>query len=290
MSYLRNRFLHAAALLIAVPFSAVAQIDPSLSSLAEQTRVDVLRATTIQPLTPCFAGSVSCAQTVTGRVSVDSCQTSSSVYGVGYEFNGTLGQRVTIRSSSPSFRMAIALFDGRSGNSTIYASVQATANGLAAEITSFSLPYTGPYLIILSPLVPVTFGDYSLTVTCATAPPPTTSCLESSTNLCLNNGRFKVEANWQTNDGQSGVGRAVRLTSDTGYFWFFGESNVEVVVKALDACSFSNRHWVFAGGLTNVRVNLTVTDTKTGAVKTYFNPPNTPFQPIQDTSAFATCP
>lgn len=288
MSYLRNRFLRAAVLLMAVPFSAVAQIDPSLSSLAEQTRVDVLRATTIQPMTPCFAGSVGCAQTVTGRVSVDSCQTSSNVYGLGYEFNGTFGQRVTLRSSSPSFRMSIGLFDGRSGNSTLYASVQATANGQTAEISSFSLPYTGPYLIILSPLVPVTFGDYSLTVTCASA--PSASCFESSTNLCLNGGRFKVEANWQTNDGQSGAGRAVRLTSDTGYFWFFGESNVEVVVKALDACSLSNRHWVFAAGLTNVRVTLIVTDTKTGAVRTYFNPLNTPFQPIQDTSAFATCP
>jgi hypothetical protein len=59
----------------------------------------------------------------------------------------------------------------------------------------------------------------------------------------------------------------------------------------LDACSGSSGYyWVFAGGLTNVHVGLTITDTFTGVVRTYTNPQNTAFQPIQDTSAFATCP
>jgi hypothetical protein len=65
---------------------------------------------------------------------------------------------------------------------------------------------------------------------------------------------------------------------------------VEVVVKVLDACTFNQKFWVFAGGLTDVQVTLKVTDTKTGAVKTYDNPRGAAFQPILDTSAFATCP
>lgn len=51
-----------------------------------------------------------------------------------------------------------------------------------------------------------------------------------------------------------------------------------------------NRWTTYAGGLTDVNVILTVTDTMTGLVKTYVNPQGTAFQPIQDTSAFATCP
>jgi hypothetical protein len=47
---------------------------------------------------------------------------------------------------------------------------------------------------------------------------------------------------------------------------------------------------VFAGGLTDVQVELTVVDTATGAPQTYLNTQGTPFQPIQDTSAFASCP
>ena len=44
------------------------------------------------------------------------------------------------------------------------------------------------------------------------------------------------------------------------------------------------------GGLTNTRVRITVTDTRTGASKQYNNPQGTAFQPIQDTGAFASCP
>jgi hypothetical protein len=39
-----------------------------------------------------------------------------------------------------------------------------------------------------------------------------------------------------------------------------------------------------------VQVNVTVTDTMTGVAKTYVNPQGTPFKPIQDVSAFSTCP
>lgn len=114
-------------------------------------------------------------------------------------------------------------------------------------------------------------------------------CVEDGDTLCLNDGRFRVEATYETLQGQAGAARVVRLTDDTGYLWFFDASNVEVVVKVLNACS-RGRYWVFAGGLTNVRTVITVTDSQTGARKTYTNPQRQAFQPIQDTSAFSTCP
>jgi len=115
------------------------------------------------------------------------------------------------------------------------------------------------------------------------------ACSPTSTDLCLNNNRYRVSATWQTSTS-SGVGTAVALTGDTGYFWFFSSNNVEMVVKVLNGCGLNSRYWVFAGGLTNVFVTIQVTDTQTGAVKFYTNPINTAFQPIQDTAAFATCP
>ena len=113
--------------------------------------------------------------------------------------------------------------------------------------------------------------------------------MTDATTLCVNNGRFKVETQWTTLQGQSGAGQAVGVTSDTGYFWFFSSNNVETVVKVLVGCSIDSNYWVFAGGLTNVNVVMTVTDTQTGAVRTYTNPQGTAFRPIQDTSAFL-CP
>jgi hypothetical protein len=99
-------------------------------------------------------------------------------------------------------------------------------------------------------------------------------------------GRFLVEATWETSQPLTGDGHGVLLTADTGYFWFFNSANVEAVVKVLDGCGVNNHFWVFAAGLTNVEVVLTVTDQTAQTVKTYTNPLNQQFAPIQDTSAF----
>jgi virginiamycin B lyase len=116
------------------------------------------------------------------------------------------------------------------------------------------------------------------------------ACQGADGQLCLVNGRFKVQTTWTDQHNNSGAGHAVSLTGNAGYFWFFSSTNVEMVVKALDACGVNDNFWVFAGGLTNVNVVMTVTDTYTGKIKQYVNPQNTAFQPIQDTGAFSTCP
>ena len=122
----------------------------------------------------------------------------------------------------------------------------------------------------------------------ATEPAP---CTEDATTLCLAGGRYQVRAEWSVpSQGTSGHGHAVPLTGDTGTFWFFQASSVEVVVKVLDGCATNGHAWVFAGGLTNVGVTITVTDTQTNVTRPYTNPADTPFAPIQDTTAFPACP
>ena len=107
--------------------------------------------------------------------------------------------------------------------------------------------------------------------------------------LCLNEGRFRAVAFFQTREGVIRPAGARALTGDSGYFWFFDEGNVELLVKVLDACSLTGTIWVFAAGLTNVGTEITVTDTQMGTTRTYTNPPGTPFAPIQDTGTFP-CP
>lgn len=115
------------------------------------------------------------------------------------------------------------------------------------------------------------------------------TCTPSDTMLCLSNSRFRVEATWKTTTGDTGSGHSVSLTSDSGAFWFFTPTNLEITVKVLNACSISTSQWVFASGMTNVQVVLKVTDTKTGNIRTYTNSLGSAFVPIQDTAAFA-CP
>lgn len=107
-------------------------------------------------------------------------------------------------------------------------------------------------------------------------------------SLYLGGNRFVVTATWISPNG-SGDAHGVPMTSDTGYFWFTDAANVELVVKVLDGCGVNNHRWVFAGGLTNDNVVLTVTDSQTQQSHQYVNAQGTAFQPVQDTGTFP-CP
>ena len=111
-------------------------------------------------------------------------------------------------------------------------------------------------------------------------------CTPDATTLCLNNQRFRVDVRWEDFEHRTGVGKAIPLTGDTGYFWFFADTNVELVVKVLDGRGLNNHFWVFYGALSNVAYTMTVTDTTTGRQRTYNNPSGT-FGSVGDTEAFA---
>jgi hypothetical protein len=115
-------------------------------------------------------------------------------------------------------------------------------------------------------------------------------CRQDGTTLCLNGQRFSVKASYQKADGEATPARVVPVTTASGHLWFFSSDNIEVVIKLIDGCQVNRRFWVFASGLTNLKVQITVTDTQTGKQVTYRNPLNQAFPTIQDTSAFATCP
>jgi hypothetical protein len=123
--------------------------------------------------------------------------------------------------------------------------------------------------------------EYTKTITVSGG----TGCAPSASILCLNAGRFKAEVSWRTAQGASGVGTAVPLTGDTGYFSFFSSSNVELILKVLDARAVNQHFWVFSGALSDVEYTITVTDSNSGAVKTYFNPQGR-LASFADTSAF----
>ena len=151
---------------------------------------------------------------------------------------------------------------------------------------TFSAP--GLYTVMLS--TTNSSGTVSMSQTVTVVAGGATTCTPDTATMCLSSGRFQVTAVWQKTDGSSGPGTAVPLTSDSGYFWFFDPTNIEMVTKVLGACAIDGNYWVFAAGLTNVQVTLTVVDTSNGVTEKYVNPQGTAFAPIQDTGAFPTCP
>jgi hypothetical protein len=119
------------------------------------------------------------------------------------------------------------------------------------------------------------------------SPETSQACIAGPTTLCLNNGRFQVQAIFSAPSLgiTNAPAQAVPLTGDTGYFWFFSANNVEIVLKAVDGRSFNNFFWVFYGALSDVEYTITVTDTVTGAVKPYHNTAGH-LASVADTAAF----
>ena len=108
----------------------------------------------------------------------------------------------------------------------------------------------------------------------------------TDTTMRLNNNRFEVSVNWRNyNDGSTGQGTAVKLTSDSGYFWFFNSSNIELVIKVLDGRSVNGFFWVIYGALSDVEYTLLVQDMFTGVTKRYFNPAHH-LASVSDVNAF----
>jgi hypothetical protein len=158
----------------------------------------------------------------------------------------------------------------------------ATANAWTSSGTTFTNTFAGSAQFSASVYMPSgdgfvgNFDDTYLI---------TNGCVPGAETLCLQNARFRVTATFDTGAGASPA-QTVPI-GDSGYLWFFSADNIEAFVKLIDGCNLNGELWFFAAGLTNVNVAITVTDTETGAVKTYTNPAGTPFQPIQDTSAFS---
>ncbi len=114
-------------------------------------------------------------------------------------------------------------------------------------------------------------------------------CVESSTTTCLSGNRFAISVNYSTASSGSGQGKPIKYTADSGLFWFFESTNIEMLVKVLNACSVNNRFWVFGAASTDVGYTITVRDSQAGTSKTYTNPVGTRAAAITDTGAFV-CP
>ena len=106
-----------------------------------------------------------------------------------------------------------------------------------------------------------------------TAPEAPSTCVPGDTVLCLGaGGRFQVEVAWRDQrSGDVGAGMAIPGSDRTGYFWFFNQQNVELVVKALDGRIVNDFFWFFYGALSDVEYTIRVLDTATGQGRRYDN-------------------
>ena len=219
-----------------------------------------------------------------------------AVTAVWRDFNGNTGtgQAIPLTADTGGFwffapsnlELAVKVLDGRALNNAFWVFYGALSNvEYEITVTDTQTGLTRRYQNPLGQLASAgdtngfgPLGAYSVN-------PPTSleadaaarvaaagSCVPGPQRLCLNGGRFAVEAAWKDFAGNTGTGTAVPLTGDTGTFWFFGPTNLEVFTKVLDGRTLNGKFWFFYGALSSVDYTLTVTDTQTGAVRVYHNP------------------
>jgi len=79
-----------------------------------------------------------------------------------------------------------------------------------------------------------------------------------TTVLPVADGRFEVSLRWTDRAGVAHDATAVRLSEESGQFWFFEPSNPEVTVKLVDGTGYNGHWWVFASSMTDLGLTLTI--------------------------------
>lgn len=95
--------------------------------------------------------------------------------------------------------------------------------------------------------------------------------------ICLLNDRFVARVTWRNQfNGTTGKGKGKALSGVTGSFSFTDASNIELLVKVLNAGGTGDeRILVLWGAMSNLEYTLELTDRQTGEVQTYHNPAGT---------------
>jgi hypothetical protein len=108
-------------------------------------------------------------------------------------------------------------------------------------------------------------------------------CAAASGSVNVQANRFQVSATW----GSGGTPALAQVncgatTDQTAYFYWTDPGNTEVIVKLLDFCSLNSTWSVYANGVTDREVHITITDRYSGHTWTSTNPLNQGFVLIRD--------
>jgi hypothetical protein len=68
-----------------------------------------------------------------------------------------------------------------------------------------------------------------------------------------------LDFEFPTGSGHFETAHGVQLTRDSGFFWFFDESNIEVTLKILDGRAVNGKYWIFLSSMTDLKFIATIT-------------------------------
>ncbi len=186
-------------------------------------------------------------------------------------------------------RAAVKIADtcSETGHGGIYAAVL-TPDEVVLNVvnshTGSARSWHSPHDAIFGPVqepegIPCGDNDASMRVEpmWAEAPSHADGCTGTGTTLCLQGGRFTVEA----------AGAATHSRTDgTGYMWLNESENLDVIARVDDRCNDTSYFTVSVGGLTNDALEMVITDRHTGRQWKADRRAGTPFETVIDLEAF----
>ena len=82
-------------------------------------------------------------------------------------------------------------------------------------------------------------------------------CVPTATQACVQGGRFGIQVFLFSTNSFVNVATS---SSESAVFWFFSNTNWEVVAKVLNGCAVNNNYWVFAAGATSLSYQVNFFD------------------------------
>lgn len=272
--------------IIAVAVSLVCWIAPAVFAQVTDLDMQSLHASRqaardaqhggISALADCPATFIVPPVTINGQLKTTTCKDFLGLYEDVYSFYAFAGQTVEINYSSTQYETFLYMWLGNgSANSEL---VSFLSSGVSRRRIRHTFTTSGTYYIEAEALhtTPPNTGNYTLSVAFAGA------CTPNTTTACLLNGRFSAKARYRSAFDNAAVDAYANVKSvsgfgngsnDTVFFYFNSESNIELMLKMLDQGNTNNAGQqtmaVLYGTATPLRIELTITDTKTNAVKTY---------------------
>lgn len=107
-------------------------------------------------------------------------------------------------------------------------------------------------------------------------PLPDGGCGGESIDLCLWDGRFRVQVDWRDEEGEVGAAPADRLSPRAGWFRFRRPGDPALVVAVLDGRGENGHWWVRFVSLTDLGFEVTVVDQESGERVVYSVEPGAP--------------
>jgi hypothetical protein len=275
--------LAAVASLLVLSLSAFAQTNDVASAEQSRRAEHDAHHAGVSAMTTCPSTLIHPPTTINGALTTSSCRDFLDSREDVYAVTVSAGTTIDIDYSSHAYEIFLYMYLNN-GDSADVTRVSYLTSGTSHQKIHHTFTTAGTYFIEAEALWDTTSGEpttgaYTLAVSFGGG------CVADARTACLLNGRFQARVRYRGafDNAAADTDALVKpvtgfgsATSETVFFYFNSANNIEMLLKMLDQGNTTTGGQqtiaVLYGSATPLRIELTITDTKTNAVKTYTSP------------------